>query len=104
MSLQRYDLVRPHCTSQTFSGAEGGHCQGGHSQGGHSQGGHCQGGHSQGGHCQGGHCQGGHCQGGHCQGTRPQWFFYVSNCDGTNINMILRFTRDTQSPMLRARF
>ena len=42
---------------------------------------------------------------GHCQGAcRPQWFFYDPNWDGTDINVILRLTRDTQSPMLRARF
>ena len=42
---------------------------------------------------------------GHCQGAcRPQWFFYVPNLDGTDINVILRFTRDTQSPMLTAIF
>ena len=42
---------------------------------------------------------------GHCQGAcHPQWFFYVPNWDGTDINVILRFTRDTQSPMLRAIF
>ena len=39
----------------------------------------------------------------HCQGAcRPQWFFYVPNWDGTDINVILRFTRDTQSPMFNS--
>jgi len=41
----------------------------------------------------------------HCQGAcRLQWFFYVPNWDGTDINVLLRFTRDIQSPMLRTRF
>ena len=33
-----------------------------------------------------------------------QWFFYIPHWNGTDINVILRFTRDTESPMLRARF
>ena len=40
----------------------------------------------------------------HCQGACRQWFFYVPTWDGTDINVILRFTSDTQSPMLWARF
>ena len=31
---------------------------------------------------------------------RPQWSFYVPNWDETDINMIIQFTRDTQSPMV----
>ena len=33
---------------------------------------------------------------GHCQGAcSPQWFCYVPYSEGTDINAILRFTRDT---------
>jgi len=43
-------------------------------------------------------------EGGHCQGAcRPQWFFYVPDWDGTDIDVTLWFTRDKQSPKLRAR-
>ena len=36
-------------------------------------------------------------EGGRCQtACHPQWFFYVPNGDGTDINMIIQFMKDTQ--------